>query len=163
MNDSNSELDAFEQQLRRLQPAQPPDDLMTRLENPHSPRRASSGINFRAFVRFFVFGPGGATALLVIFAGWVIIHHGLHRVSKTSGSFPKPNPAVQTRLVCTNMTEAVVAARDDGIYADADGRPVQVIRLLDINKSVWKEPRSGNNMEIVVPHEQILVNNVNTY
>jgi len=161
MNDSNSEMDAFEQQLRRLQPARPSDALMARLENPQGLRQARTGMNRSALIRFLVPGLGGAIALLVILAGWFVMHHELFHVSRTAKFLPAP--ASQAPLVCTSMTDAVVAAHDDGIYAGVDGRVVQVIHLLDINKSVWKEPRSGNRMEIVVPRQQILVNNINTY
>jgi len=163
MNDSNSDVDAFERQLRQFRPARPSDELMARLENRPTPRSARTGIDFRAVVRFFAPGLGGATALAVILACWFVAHHGLPRVAMTANFGPTPFPASRTPLVCVHSTDAVVAARDEGIYTKVDGQPVQVIRLLDLNKSVWKDPRNGNRMEVVVPRQQFLVGDVETY
>jgi hypothetical protein len=163
MNDPNSEWDAFERQLREFRPARPSDELMARLENRPAVRPARNEISFWAGIRFVVFGTGGVTALVVILAGWFVVHNGLFHVSVTTGGVPPAVVSGQTPLVCAGTSEAVVAARDEGIYTDANGQPVQIIRLLDLNKSEWRDTRNGNRMEVVVPRQRLLVKDVETY
>ncbi len=152
MNDPNSEWDAFERQLRQFRPARPSDELMARLENRPDAHPVRAMGRTAPMVRFFALSLGGTAVLAIILTG-VFIARNVH-VSVAVGTTP---------LVYAGSSESVVAARNEGIYTDAAGRPVLVIQLLDLNKSVWKDPVSGNRIEVVRPRQQLLVKDAETY
>lgn len=138
--------------MRQWQPTRPSDELMARLENRPEVHCVSAGSWTASIVRLLALGLGGTVVLAMILAS--VFWAGSVRVSDST----RPESEA-----CTGSNESVLAVRNEGIYTDAGGRPMQVIELMDLQKSISADPSSGNLIEVIRPRQQLLVTDVETY
>ena len=151
MNDCEHEL--FEAELRRLKPAEPPEELMSRLaanlpgRSQHPVTRvrpAQPPIMWWALLRWLAPGLMGAVAVAVMLMPWT--------KPPPHAAVVNVNPAARTNNV--EIDRQLVAAFDT-VARMPDGEPVRVRCREWMENVILRDPAQGVEVERRTPHFEI--------
>ena len=153
----------LEDQLRKLRPAQPSTDLVTRIgrslaEEESAPTAAVLPRQHRLHFNWLSLGLGlAAAAALVMFA--------LLRVERPAKKTPAiastvPVTAASTnpngQLVPAGLTQVVYHTRDEGLHFPANSeQPMRRVRSQSRQTLQWRNPKTGATLRISYPTEEV--------
>lgn len=70
-------------------------------------------------------------------------------------------PAVPN-LQFLEATNQVVETRREGVCQGSNGQPYEVLRCLSLKRSLWRNPKDGQDVEVVWPEQRVLLVAANT-
>jgi negative regulator of sigma E activity len=150
----------LEDQLRKLRPARPSADLVTRIERAlaeetSTPTAAVLPRERRFHFNWFSLGLGlAAAAALVLFA-----FLRLQQPVKTTPSVAStsPAPAISNdQLVPAGLTQVVYHTRDEGLhFPSGSNQPMRRVRSHTRETLQWRNPKTGATLRISYPQEQV--------
>jgi len=162
----------FENELKKLQPAQPSPVLFERVE--HALESCGSGAlagatPVRSPYNWWWLGFGLATAgIAVLFA--VISFEPEHRLHTATVAQSSPasemrpeapgteQSRVTGRFVPAGGTNMVYNARDEGLhFPDGSERPVRRVRYRTQQTWRWRNPETGASLRVSYPSEEIVL------
>jgi hypothetical protein len=59
-------------------------------------------------------------------------------------------------------TNQVVETRHEGTCQGSNGQPYEVLRCLSLKRSLWRNPKDGQDVEVVWPEQRVLLVAANT-
>jgi hypothetical protein len=153
----------LENQLRKLRPANPSADLVSRIESALAePERSPSTAAVLPRERRFHFnwlsiglGLAAATAL-VLFA---VIQMNRPATKKSAVASITPVPSLSTsnpQFVPAGLTQVVYHTRDEGVYFPTSSeQPMRRVRSHSQETLQWRNPKTGATLRISYPKEQV--------
>lgn len=158
-----NELDAFEQKLRRIKPAEPSAGLIQKLQSSRpGPAVVSAGSgwnNFRKYM-FRVGVPLAAAAALLIIANR---QHDRERIAGKGGSVQAPVRVAGQQVRPAETVDYILGARELGICRAPDGSPYKVVQCVGLSRQVWENTGDGRRLAQTVPQQRVLLVKMNTY
>jgi len=138
---------SLEEQLRRIKPAPPSNDLMVRLQmaRPVSQPKPASWWWRLAM-------PLAAAAGIVVLVAQ--LHHKPGRTA-TIAPVAKYEPV--------EAQDFILGAKPVGIGHTEDGVPYRFLRCVGVRREVWKKTADGSEVAVVVPQEQIILAKMDVY
>jgi hypothetical protein len=150
----------LEDQLRKLRPAQPSADLVTRIERALSeesstPTAAVLPRERRFHFNWFSLGLGLAAAAALLLFAFLRLQQPVKtppRVASTS-----PVPAISNdQLVPAGLTQVVYHTRDEGLHFPSDSnQPMRRVRSHTRQTLQWRNPKTGATLRISYPQEEV--------
>jgi hypothetical protein len=152
----------LEDQLRKLRPAQPSADLISRVEHALVDEGSTSTAGVlprerRFHFNWFSLGLGLAAAALVMFA---LIRLQQPAKKTPSVASTSPAPAISTtsnaQFVPAGLTQVVYHTRDEGVHFPANSQqPMRRVRSHTRETLQWHNPTTGASLQISYPSEQV--------
>jgi hypothetical protein len=150
----------LEDQLRKLRPAQPSPDLVTRIERALAeetsistaavlPRERRSQFNWLSL------GLGlAAAAALFLFA---FIRSQQPAPKTPSVAVTSPVPAIANdQLVAAGLTQVVYHTHDEGLHFPTNSNePMRRVRSQTRDTLRWRNPKTGATLRISYPREEV--------
>ena len=162
-----SDFSELEDQLRKLRPAQPSADLMTRIESALSeePSTPTAGVlprESRFHFNWFSLGLGLAAAAAFLLLAFLRLQQPTTKTATVASS----NPAIPTKsnaqFVPAGLTQVVYHTRDEGLHFPTNStEPVRRVRAQTHETFVWRNPKTGASLQISYPSEQVSLIPVN--
>jgi hypothetical protein len=153
----------LEDQLRKLRPAQPSADLITRVERALAEETSTitAGVlphERRFHFNWFSLGLGlAAAAALVVFA---FIRLQQPAKKTPSVALKSPAPAISTnstaQFVPAGLTQVVYHTRDEGVHFPTNSQqPMRRVRSHTRETLQWRNPTTGASLRISYPREEV--------
>jgi hypothetical protein len=148
----------LEDQLRKLRPARPSADLVTRIERALAEEIPTAAVlprERRFHFNWFSLGLGlAAAAALVLFA-----FLRFQQPVKTTPSVTSTSPApaiLNDQLVPAGLTQVVYHTRDEGLhFPNSSTEPMRRVRSHTRETLQWRNPKTGATLRISYPKEQV--------
>jgi hypothetical protein len=159
-----SDFSELEDQLRKLRPAAPSPELVTRVERALADQKTSTstagvlprerGLRFN----WLSLGLGlAATAALVLFT-FVRLQQPPKKAPSVASLSPAPTaPATSTtQLVPAGLTQVVYHTRDEGLhFPNNSTEPMRRTRSQTRETLRWRNPKTGATLRISYPREEV--------
>lgn len=153
----------LEDQLRKLRPAQPSPDLISRIEGALAEPEtstATAGVlprERRSQFNWLSLGLGLAAATALVLFAFVRLQEQTAQTPRTAST--KSSPAISTstaQLIPTGLTQVVYRTRDEGVHfpSNAD-QPMRRVRSHTRETLRWRNPKTGATLRISYPTEQV--------
>ena len=155
-----SDFSELEDQLRKLRPAAPSPELLTRVERALADQKTSTstagvlprerGLRFN----WLSLGLGLAAAAALVLFAFVRLQQPPKTPSVASIS---PVPATSTaQLVPAGLTQVVYHTRDEGLhFPNNSTEPMRRIRSQTRETLRWRNPKTGATLRISYPGEEV--------
>jgi hypothetical protein len=155
----------LENELKKLRPAQPSENLAARIERSLAEAQesaATAGVlpksqHFR--VNWFSLGLGLTAAAALLLVARIDGDHPVKRAPATA-SAPAASPSTTTektdRLVVSGLTQVVYNTRDEGLLFAADAaQPMRRLRSQTRQTLQWRNPSTGASLRVSYPSEEV--------
>ena len=163
----------LEDQLRKLRPARPSPDLISRIEGALAEAETSTATRLRSATarqaavvlprerrsqfNWLSLGLGLAAATALVLFAFVRLQEQTAQTPRTAST--KSSPAISTptaQLIPTGLTQVVYHTRDEGVHfpASAD-QPMRRVRSHTRETLRWRNPKTGATLRISYPTEQV--------
>jgi hypothetical protein len=153
----------LEDQLRKLRPAQPSADLVTRVERALAEERSTSTAGVlpresRFHFNWLSLGLGLAAAAALILLAFVRLQQPARKTPNLAST--SPAPAISTnanaQLVPAGLTQVVYHTRDEGLHFPTNSNePVRRVRSQSRDTLLWRNPKTGASLRISYPREEV--------
>ena len=153
----------LEDQLRKLRPAQPSADLVTRIERALAeetsvPTAAVFPRERRFHFNWFSLGLGLAAAAALFLFAFIRSHQPATK--GPSIAVTSPAPAVATKpiaeFVPAGLTQVVYHTRDEGLhFPTSSNEPMRRVRSQTRDTLQWRNPKTGATLRISYPREEV--------
>ena len=171
-----NDLSELENELRKLQPAQPSSVLFERVGEALEKSRASAAVDAKwkrwrfteTPYNWWSLGFGlAAAAVLILFA--VVTMERRHEQQETVAQSPtapgtRPTPlgaersTSPSRFVPAGGTNVVYNTRDEGLhFARGSERPVRRVRYNTKQTWRWRNPETGASLRVSYPSEEVVL------
>ena len=158
-----SDFSELEDQLRKLRPAQPSPDLISRIEGALAEPEtstATAGVlprERRSHFNWLSLGLGLAAATALVLFAFVRLQERTAQTPRTAST--KSSPTISTsaaQLIPTGLTQVVYHTRDEGVHfpTSAD-QPMRRVRSHSRETLRWRNPKTGATLRISYPTEQV--------
>ena len=152
----------LENQLCKLRPVQPSNDLVTRIERALEEGSTSTAAILPREGRFHFnwlsLGLGlAAAAALVVFA-FVQLQQPAKKTPAIASISPAPAAATNSnaQFVPAGLTQVVYHTKDEGLhFRDNSARPMRRIRSQTRETLQWRNPKTGATLRISYPQEEV--------
>lgn len=154
----------LENQLRKLRPAQPSAELMTRIERSLAEQTSTSTAGVLPRERRFHFnwislGLGLAAATALLMFAFIRLHEPAKKTPALSQVTPAPVLSAENsnaQLVPAGLTQVVYHTRDEGLhYTGNSSQPMRRVRLQTRDTLQWRNPKTGATLRISYPREEV--------
>jgi hypothetical protein len=159
----------LENQLRKLRPAQPSAELITRVERGLAEEGSTSTAGVLPRERRFHFnwlslGLGLAAATALVMLALIRLHQPAKKTPSVAST--SPAPAISTtsnaQFVPAGLTQVVYHTRDEGVHFPTNSQqPMRRVRSHTRETLQWRNPRTGASLRISYPSEQVSLVPVN--
>lgn len=171
-----NDLSELENQLRKLRPAQPSADLVTRVGRALAEEGQERSIHLRSETarmeptagvlpreRRFQFnwlslGLGVAAAAALILLAFVRLQQPARKIPSLASISPAPaiSSNVSAQLVPAGLTQVVYHTRDEGLrFPTSSTQPMRRVRSQSRDTLQWKNPKTGASLRISYPREEV--------
>jgi len=154
----------LENQLRKLRPAQPSAELMTRIERSLAEQTSTSTAAVLPRERRFHFnwislGLGLAAATALLMFAFIRLHEPAKKTPALSQVTPAPVLSAENsnaQLVPAGLTQVVYHTRDEGLhYTGNSSQPMRRVRSQTRDTLQWRNPKTGATLRISYPREEV--------
>jgi hypothetical protein len=159
----------LENQLRKLRPAQPSAELITRVERGLAEEGSTSTAGVLPRERRFHFnwlslGLGLAAAAALVMLALIRLHQPAKKAPTVASK--SPLPAISTtsnaQFVPAGLTQVVYHTRDEGVHFPTNSQqPMRRVRSHTRETLQWRNPQTGASLRISYPSEQVSLVPVN--
>ncbi|HEY6070653.1 MAG TPA: hypothetical protein VIU85_04690 [Chthoniobacterales bacterium] len=153
----------LEDQLRKLRPAQPSADLVTRIERAFveetsTPTAAVLPRESRFQFNWLSLGLGLAAAAALFMFAFIRSHQPATKAPTVATTSLAPavatNPSAE--LVPAGLTQVVYHTRDEGLhFPTSSSEPMRRVRSQTRDTLRWKNPKTGATLRISYPREEV--------
>ena len=149
----------LENQLRKLRPAQPSSELVTRIERALAEEQtAPAGVLLRgrrSNFNWLSLGLGLAAATALVLFAFLQLHQP--EKSAPTVASTKTSPAISNaQLVPAGLTQVVYHTRDEGVhFPNNSNQPMRRVRSHTRETLQWRNPKTGATLRISYPAEQV--------
>jgi hypothetical protein len=151
----------LENQLRKLRPAQPSADLVTRIERALANNEGSTSTagvlpgEHRFHFNWLSLGLGVAAATALIMFAFIRLHQPATKTSRVA-STPQAPATLNDQLVPAGLTQVVYHTRDEGLhFANNSAEPMRRVRSHTRQTLQWRNPKTGATLRISYPQEEV--------
>jgi len=153
----------IEDQLRRLRPAQPSPELISRIEgalNEPETSTATAGVlprERRFHFNWLSLGLGLVAASALVLFGFVRLHQQAAQTPRTASTKSSPASSASTaQLIPVGLTQVVYHTRDEGVhFPTSSEQPMRRVRSHTSETLRWRNPKTGATLRITYPTEQV--------
>jgi len=174
-----SDFSEIENQLRKLRPAQPSADLMTRIERelaerstrlretpvrlgPTARQASTAGLlprEGRFQFNWFSLGLGLAAAAALALFAWIQFERPVKKTPSLVSITPAPQFSAATstaQFVPAGLTQVVYHTRDEGVhFPNNSEQPMRRVRSHTRDTLQWRNPTTGASLRISYPSEEV--------
>jgi len=151
----------LEQQLRKLRPILPSQNLALRIERALAETRSPGATAVLSRPRrsnwsWLSLGLGLAAATAILIVARVNIDQPKKETKNVASIPPVAIVPVATEFVPADFTRVVYRTSDEGLrFPSASAQPVRRFRSQTRETLVWRDPKSGASLRISYPSEEI--------
>jgi len=161
----NSNIDSFEEKLRKIKAAPPSAKLMARLQRTLPQEIKAPGQtrletpehwNWRMI--FLRIATPLAASVLIILA----VKHYLPGLTVSPGGIVSaPAQVAELQIRPVETVDCILGARKIGTYQAPNGNPYQVVQCVGLNRQVWENMKDGRRAARTTPRQQVLLISMN--
>ena len=151
----------LESQLRKLRPAEPSSELVTRIECALAEEETSmptAGVlprERRFHFNWLSLGLGVASATALVLFASVRLHQPAKPAPTVASTKTSP-PISIAQLVPAGLTQVVYHTRDEGVhFPNNSNQPMRRVRSHTRETLQWRNPETGATLRISYPAEQV--------
>jgi hypothetical protein len=153
----------LEDQLRKLRPARPSHDLISRIEGALAEAETSTATarvmprEHRFHFNWLSLGLGLAAATVLVLFAFVRLQEQTAQTPRTAAT--KSSPAISTsvaQFIPAGLTQVVYHTRDEGVHFPTSAeQPMRRVRSHTRETLRWRDPKTGATLRISYPTEQV--------
>jgi hypothetical protein len=150
----------LEDQLRKLRPAQPSADLVTRIESAlndevSTPTAAVLARERRFHFNWLSLGLGLAAAAALVLFAFLRLQQPLKKAPSVASTSPAP-ATLTDQFVAAGLTQVVYHTRDEGLhFPNNSEQPMRRVRSQTRETFQWRNPKTGATLRISYPKENV--------
>ena len=151
----------LENQLRKLRPARPSADLISRIDrafNEDAGSTSTAGVlpRERQFhFNWLSLGLGLAAATALMLFAFVRLQQPAPKTPTVASSSPAP-AILNDQLVPAGLTQVLYHTRDEGLhFAGNSSQPMRRMRSQTRDTLQWRNPKTGATLRISYPREEV--------
>jgi hypothetical protein len=150
----------LENQLRKLRPAQPSADLVTRIERAlaNEASTATAAVlprEHRFHFNWLSLGLGVAAATALIMFAFIRLQQPATKTSRVASTSPAP-ATLNDQLIPAGLTQVVYHTRDEGLrFPNNSAEPMRRVRSHTRQTLQWRNPKTGATLRISYPQEEV--------
>ena len=151
----------LENQLRKLRPARPSADLISRIDrafNEDAGSTSTAGVlprEGRFHFNWLSLGLGLAAATALVLFAFVRLQQPAPKTPTVASSSPVP-AILNDQLVPAGLTQVVYHTRDEGLhFAGNSSQPMRRMRSQTRDTLQWRNPKTGATLRISYPREEV--------
>jgi hypothetical protein len=151
----------LENQLRRLRPARPSEDLVTRVERALTDERSTTTAAVLPRERRFHFnwlslGLGLAAATALVLFAFIRLQQPKNPTVASSASAPAISTKSNAQFVPAGLTQVVYHTRDEGLhFPTGSDQPMRRVRSQSRDTLQWRNPKTGATLRISYPRDEV--------
>jgi len=153
----------LEDRLRKLRPAQPSGDLVTRIERALAEETSTPTAAVLPRERRFQFnwlslGLGLAAAAALFLFAFIRLQQPATKAPNVASTSPGPVTATNAsgQFVPAGLTQVVYHTRDEGLhFPTSSSEPMRRVRSQTRDTLQWKNPKTGATLRISYPREEV--------
>jgi len=151
----------LENQLRKLRPARPSADLISRIDrafNEDAGSTSTAGVlprERRFHFNWLSLGLGLAAATALVLFAFVRLQQPAPKTPTVASSSPAP-AILNDQLVPAGLTQVLYHTRDEGLhFAGNSSQPMRRMRSQTRDTLQWRNPKTGATLRISYPREEV--------
>lgn len=152
----------FEEELRKLRPAQPSVDLVARVERAlaEEPSTSTAGVlprERRSHFNWLSLGLGLAAAAALLMFMFIRLQQPVKKASTVASTSPAPVISTSSnQFVPAGLTQVVYHTRDEGLHLSGNStQPLRRVRSQTRDTLQWRNPKTGATLRISYPREEV--------
>ena len=151
----------LENQLRKLRPARPSADLISRIDrafNEDAGSTSTAGVlprERRFHFNWLSLGLGLAAATALVLFAFVQLQQPAPKTPTVASSSPAP-AILNDQLVPAGLTQVLYHTRNEGLhFAGNSSQPMRRMRSQTRDTLQWRNPKTGATLRISYPREEV--------
>ena len=154
----------IENELKRLRPSRPSEDLAARIEcalaeaDRSTPTAAIVTKSRRFHFNLLSLGLGLAAAAAFLVVARINMDRTPAQTNRVAQNTPVPQTNVGAYFIPTGATQVVYQSRDEGLHFTAGSEePMRRMRYQTRDTLQWRNPNTGASLQVSYPSEEVVL------